>query len=334
MKKADNTRLDRGPGCGDRDSHPLVVVGMSGGVDSSVAAYLLKKQGYDVVGVFMNHLGSDTADVLNVARALAIPCHIIDAAKEFNARVITRYNNEVAHGLVPNPCCFCNPEVKFKLLCDFADSVGADFMATGHYCRLQDGVLKKALDDTKDQSYFLCGLTQKQLSRVIFPLGNLTKVEVRKIAKDAGLVCAEKKDSNDICFKTAVSCFALGQRAGIGGQSQRMYIIGKSRDGKVRVGTNDSPELYSKSLIAKNFNWTSGAPPAQKFSCTAKTRYRQPDQKCIVEILKDGRVSVTFEDKQRAVTPGQWVVLYDGDVCLGGGEIQCTNYNVQCTINE
>jgi len=329
-------------------SRGKVVVGMSGGVDSSVAAYLLKKQGFCVVGAHMNIWDSrvvgkptcessihdmnpvrvatvNTGEVLATARALDIPCHIIDATAEFGTRVIARYNKEIAHGLIPNPCCFCNPEVKFKLLCDFADEIGADFIATGHYSRVDAGRLKKAIDEQKDQSYFLCGLTQKQLSRVIFPLGELKKPEVRKIAKDAGLPCAEKKDSNDICFEIQKNTLTLGQRAGIGGQAQRMYVIGKDQDGKIRVGGPDSPELYSKSLIAKNFNWISSPPWVSCFgslrSVTAKIRYRQADQACSVEILNDDRVKVTFEKPQRAVTPGQWVVLYDGDKCLGGGEI-------------
>jgi len=289
---------------------------MSGGVDSSVAAYLLKQQGYEVIGLHMKFLEKNNDPVFD------FPCHVADYSKEFNDRVINRYHDELARGLVPNPCCFCNPEVKFKLLCDFADKIGAGFIATGHYARLENSVLKKAVDNSKDQSYFLCGLTPKQLSRAIFPLGELHKIEVRKIAAKLGLVAAEKKDSNDICFDVATNNLTLGQRAGIGGQAQRMYVIGKDKDGKVRVGGNDSPELYSKSLLAKNFNWITGVPPLS--GLTAKIRYRQSDQNCEVEILDDGRVKVTFEKLQRAVTPGQWVVLYIGDVCIGGGEIHET----------
>jgi tRNA-specific 2-thiouridylase len=283
-----------------------VVVGMSGGVDSSVAALLLKQQGFNVIGVHMNHLeGVDnTTDVSSVCKVLGIPFHVVDYRNEFEKLVIARTRESFAKGLTPNPCCFCNRDVKFKLLVDMADKLGADFVATGHY---------------REQFYFLCALAKNQFSRALFPLRDLTKKAVREIAKSNGLVTHDKPASTDICFEMPKPPLTIGQRAGLGGQSQRMYVIGKGPDGKAIVGLDSSPELYTKVLTAKGFNWLVPS-TSDKFECLAKVRYRQPDQQCIVEV-RDGVVSVTFKKPQRAVTPGQWVVLYNGDVCLGGGEI-------------
>ena|GEM_PF-136018 len=263
-----------------------VVVGMSGGVDSSVTAHLLKKQGYYVIGLHLrmhapqNCVGTCGAteicagscecvrDVKSVCETLGIPYHIIDCTKEFNARVFKRTVDEFAHGKTPNPCCFCNPDLKFKTLIDFADKIGAQFVATGHYSRVEHVAergymaeetrsattchtrLLRAVDDNKDQSYFLSGLSRAQLARVIFPLGQLRKPEVRKIAGELGLVTAQKKDSTDICFELPKHGATIGQRACVGGAKERMYHIGEGK-----VGGNDSPELYTKELVATNFNW-------------------------------------------------------------------------------
>jgi len=369
----------------------MVVVGMSGGVDSSVAAYLLKQQGYNVVGLFMknweetNERGccgaeADFADVKRVCEAIDIPYYSINFSQEYMDKVFAHFLDGLKRGITPNPDILCNREIKFGPFLDFADKIGADFIATGHYARSvatkhmaepSQGVatchtheLQRAIDDTKDQSYFLCALSQKQLSRVMFPLGDMVKSDVRKVAKKLGLVTHDKKDSTGICFigernfrnfletylgkepgdiKTldgnivgkhgGLMYYTIGQRKGlgVGGQrdagptqleTSRWFVVKKDLDtNTLYVSNGDCPELYSRCLVASNFNWIT-QPEKFPFTCTAKTRYRQPDQECVVENEAGGfSVRVKFNKPQRAVTPGQWVVLYDGDVCLGGGEI-------------
>ena len=377
-----------------------VVVGMSGGVDSSVSAYLLKQQGFNVVGLFMknweetNDCGCCTAeadfnDVKRVCEKIGIPYYSVNFSQQYLDRVFAHFLDGLKRGITPNPDVLCNREIKFGPFLDFADKIGADFIATGHYARnevtkhmaepsrsaaprhIVDAYLLKGTDPTKDQSYFLCGLSQRQLGRVIFPVGDMHKTEVRRIARELGLSTAEKKDSTGICFigerrfnefvKTylgeksgeirtldgevvgthrGLMYYTIGQRKGMGlganrgsgggtpPDTRRWFVIKKDiATNTLYVNNGDCPELYSRTLIADNFNFIC-PPTTQKFSCTAKTRYRQPDQDCVVEILGELRlpnpllgVRVTFAEPQRAVTPGQWVVLYDGDVCLGGGEI-------------
>ena len=355
---------------------PRVVVGMSGGVDSSVAAYLLKKQGYDVIGLFMKNWEEtdgngvctaerDFSDVKRVCEVIGIPYYSINFSKEYMNNVFAQFLDGLKRGITPNPDVLCNREIKFGPFLEFADKIGADYIATGHYARsdiTREVFLKKGKDPTKDQSYFLCALTQKQLSRVIFPLGEMQKKDVRKLARELGFVTADKKGSTGICFigernfrdfmktylgnkpgpiKTldgkvvgehiGLMYYTIGQRKGlgIGGVAQesddksstaRWFVIRKDLENNtLYVNNGDCPELYSKSLVSHNFNWIS-KPVSQTVTCAAKIRYRQPDQKCSAEIFGNS-VRVTFDKPQRAVTLGQWVVLYDGDVCLGGGEI-------------
>ena len=351
---------------------PLVAVGMSGGVDSSVAAYLLKKQGYNVVGLFMKNweeqddsgcctAARDFSDVKRVCEKLEIPYYSINFAEKYMDKVFTHFLDGLKKGITPNPDILCNREIKFGPFLDFADKLGADYIATGHYCKVEhkDGksYLLKSKDQTKDQTYFLCALSQGQLSRVIFPLGDICKTEVRKIAKKLGLVTHDKKDSTGICFigerkfrdfmetylgdkigdiKTldgnivgkhkGLSYYTIGQRKGLGigatdNATDRWFVVRKDLATNILyVNNGDCPELYSKSLVSQNFNWIT-KPSKSQFNCMAKVRYRQSDQQCTVAIKSPEEVMVTFEKPQRAVTPGQWVVLYDGDMVLGGGEI-------------
>ena len=352
-------------------SPPMVVVGMSGGVDSSVAAAILKWQGYNVVGLFMKNweeAGSDGvctsetdfADVKRVSEVLGIPYYTVNFSKQYMDNVFKLFLEGLAKGVTPNPDVLCNREIKFGPFLDYALKIGADFIATGHYCRVTaEHVLQKGVDEDKDQSYFLCGLSQDQLRRAMFPVGDLKKSQVREIAKSLGLGTAEKKDSTGICFigernfrdfmkgylgnkagdiKTLAGLvvgkheglmyYTLGQRKGLGiggmkdADNARWFVVRKDLGSNVLyVNNGECPEMFTKELIAEDFNWISRKPDVNEFSCTAKTRYRQPDQKCSVQILEKGRIKVIFDKPQRAVTPGQWVVLYDGENCLGGGEI-------------
>lgn len=347
-----------------------VVVGMSGGVDSSVAAYLLKQQGFDVVGIFMKNweendedgvctAAADYADVRSVSETIGIPYYTVNFAKEYRDRVFSYFLDEYKKGRTPNPDVLCNCEIKFKAFLDFALSTGAGLLATGHYCRLNgDHLLMRGADGSKDQSYFLAGLTHKQLERVVFPIGDLQKTEVRLIAKEQGFTNALKKDSTGVCFigernfkqflmqylpaqrgdivdergrkigtHDGLMYYTLGQRRGLGiggrsdGTGESWFVIGKDLGRNLLiVQQGEHEELYSTSLDANTVNWIGGAAPAQVFSCTAKFRYRQPDQAVRVIVTGNG-VHVDFDQPQRAVTPGQWVVFYQGDLCLGGGPI-------------
>jgi len=350
-----------------------VVVGMSGGVDSAVAAYLLKRQGRDVVGVFMKNweeedeesgvctAASDYEDVKSVCNAVGIPYYTVNFAKEYRDRVFSYFLDEYKRGRTPNPDVLCNCEIKFRAFLDFAVSTGAEALATGHYARLDktDGVrLLRAADAGKDQTYFLAGLTQAQLKDAIFPVGGLQKSEVRRIAREQGFSNAAKKDSTGVCFigernfkqflmqflpaqpgdmvdetgKTigthdGLMYYTLGQRKGLGiggrsdGTGESWFVIGKDlKRNLLIIQQGEHDELFSLSLDAEKINWIAGAPPQSAFECTAKFRYRQPDQGVRVAIEGDG-VHVSFDKPQRAVTPGQWVVLYDGETCLGGGPI-------------
>jgi tRNA-specific 2-thiouridylase len=350
-----------------------VVLGMSGGVDSSVSAYLLKKRGFEVIGLFMKNWEEDDTeetctaerdffDVKRVCEVFEIPYYSVSFAKEYRESVFVHFLDGLKRGVTPNPDILCNREIKFGPFLDFADRIGADYIATGHYCRLikeNDGYsILKAADKTKDQSYFLCGLNQNQLSRVLFPLGDIKKTEVRKIAREFGLVNAQKKDSTGICFigerkfrdfikkylgnrpgavKTldgkvvghheGLMYYTIGQRKGLGlggstENTDRWFVIRKDTENNVLyVNNGECKELFSSRLEAENFNWIPKIPKTNKFRCNAKVRYRQDDQNCEVEILNNAKVRVTFQTPQRAVTAGQWVVLYDGEKCLGGGEI-------------
>lgn len=349
-----------------------VVVGMSGGVDSSVAALLLKEQGYNVTGVFMKNWeerdefgictsSDDYDDVRRVCDQIGIPYYTINFVKEYWDRVFTYFLEEYKKGRTPNPDVMCNKEIKFKAFLDYALKIGADYLATGHYARIDyrdDGYrLIRSIDMNKDQTYFLCTLGQKQLSKAMFPVGHLTKPELREIAHKAGLKTAEKKDSTGICFigernfkkflsnylpakqgdiKTlsgevvgrhdGLMYYTMGQRKGLGiggkGTGEPWFVVEKDLENNILyVVQGEHPLLYSKGLTATDLHWVSGRQPEESFACTAKFRYRQPDQSVTVYLKSDNSCEVIFDEPQRAITPGQAVVFYKDEACLGGGII-------------
>ncbi|ASA97860.1 MULTISPECIES: tRNA 2-thiouridine(34) synthase MnmA [Anoxybacillus] len=348
-----------------------VVVGMSGGVDSSVAALLLKQQGYDVIGIFMKNWDDtdengvctateDYEDVVRVCNQIGIPYYAVNFEKQYWEKVFTYFLDEYKAGRTPNPDVMCNKEIKFKAFLEHAMALGADYLATGHYARVayRDGEyqLLRGLDANKDQTYFLNQLGQAQLSKVLFPIGELQKSKVREIAKEAGLATAGKKDSTGICFigernfkqflsnylpaqpgemqtldgevkgtHDGLMYYTIGQRhgLGIGGSGEPWFVVGKNlKDNILYVAQGfDNELLYSDAIIATNVNWVSGRKPSEPMSCTAKFRYRQPDVPVTVEMIDETTARVSFEQRVRAVTPGQAVVFYNGEQCLGGGTI-------------
>ena len=353
-----------------------IVVGMSGGVDSSVAALLLRQQGYEVVGLFMKNwedddddqycsTREDLVDVASVADVLGIELEVVNFAAEYKDRVFASFLAEYAAGRTPNPDVLCNAEIKFKAFLDHALAMGASRIATGHYAgvREADGryELVKGADGTKDQSYFLHRLTQAQLARVVFPLAGLAKTEVRRIAREAGLPVHAKKDSTGICFigerpfreflnrylprapgpmrtpegatvgeHIGLAFYTIGQRSGLGiggtrdGDGAPWYVAGKdpARNELIVVQGHDHPLLKQRVLTAADLAWVSGASPDAGVAYGGKTRYRQADAACRIARLDADACAVEFDDPQWAVTPGQSVVLYRGEVCLGGGVIQ------------
>jgi len=351
-----------------------VVIGMSGGVDSSVAALLLKQQGYNVIGLFMQNWeetdenGACTAiddyeDVRRVCDKIGIPYYGVNFSKEYMDRVFSYFLREYNAGRTPNPDVLCNREIKFGPFKDYAMQMGADYIATGHYCGiLHDGdthYLLKAKDQNKDQTYFLNQLSQKQLSNVLFPLADLDKSQVRKIAEENDLITAGKKDSTGICFigernfknflKTYIPArpgeirtvdgrvigehdglmyYTIGQRKGLnvggikGEEQGRWFVIEKDlKNNILYLSHGDEEKLFSSALECYDFNWIPSLPEEKIFECTAKFRYRQPEQKVKVEV-QNKKVLITFAEKQRAVTEGQFAVLYKNDKCLGGGIIE------------
>ncbi len=362
-------------------THPestRVIVGMSGGVDSSVCALLLKRQGYDVSGLFMKNwedypdgncpAAEDARDVMAVCERLDIEMDGINFAEEYRERVFAYFLEEYRAGRTPNPDILCNKEIKFKAFLDHALSQGADKIATGHYAAIdhRDGRyrLMKAADRNKDQTYFLYTLGQHQLRRTLFPLAGLTKPEVRKLAAEAGLPNHAKKDSTGICFigefkfksflnrylptrrgemrtpegelvghHDGLMFYTLGQRQGLGiggrrdGNGQPWFVVGKNLEENVLIVAqgHDHPLLFSDTLEASRLHWVAGEPPEAPLRCHAKTRYRQADQPCTITAIEGDRCTVHFDRPQRAVTPGQSVVFYDGDECLGGGVIESTS---------
>ena len=358
---------------------PEVVVGLSGGVDSSVAALMLRDAGVPIAGLFMQNWADDGSgdcraeddrrDAVAVAGRLGIPIQFRDFSREYWDGVFAHFIEEYAAGRTPNPDVLCNREIKFKHFLDAAQALGAGRIATGHYARVDHAHgrwrLLRARDAGKDQSYFLHQLGQPQLAATLFPLGELPKTDVRAMAREAGLQTAAKKDSTGICFigerdfrdflgrylparpgqildpadgsviaeHPGVFYFTLGQREGlnIGGVRGRpaapWYVVGKDVANNVLYvdQDRDSPWMLSERLRSEPAHWIAGSPPARRFECTAQTRYRQPDEPCTVNVLDDGSVLVTFARPQRAVTPGQSLVLYDGDVCLGGAVIAATD---------
>ncbi len=351
-----------------------VVVGLSGGVDSSVAAYLLKEQGYNVIGLFMlnweetDETGACTAerdfeDVKRVANKIGIPYYTVNYAKEYKDRVFSYFLEEYNKGYTPNPDVMCNKEIKFGPFLQHALALGADYIATGHYCKRvdRDGkvYLYKSHDKNKDQTYFLNQLRDDQLKYTLFPLADIDKLEVRRIAKKLGLVTAEKKDSTGICFigernfrqflknylpakkglikdlqgtvvgeHDGVMYYTIGQRRGlnIGGKhgynDDRWFVVKKDvTTNTLFVNCGECDEMYSKACIVTEFNWITDT-PRDDFNAFVKLRYRQPDQDTHVTIIDEHTIKLEFDKRQRAVTVGQFAVLYDEDgMCYGGGRI-------------
>ena len=356
-----------------------VVIGMSGGVDSSVAALLLLREGYTVTGLFMKNweeddteeycaAAEDLADAQAVCDRLDIPLHTVNFSHEYWERVFSYCLTEYAAGRTPNPDVLCNKEIKFKEFLDQARRLGADLIATGHYARTDtcDGArrLLKGCDGAKDQSYFLYTLEQSALTQTLFPIGDRNKGDVRALARRAALATHDKRDSTGICFigerrfkdflsryldtqvgeirdlndrilgrHDGLAFYTLGQRQGlgVGGAGDAWYVAAKDVAANVLyvVQGHDHPALMSHRLRADALHWLAPAPPATPLACTAKTRYRQTDQPCLITTVRDGAAEVRFEQPQRAVTPGQAVVFYDGDVCLGGGVIRSSDARAQ-----
>ncbi len=358
------------------NSQTRVVVGMSGGVDSSVTALLLKQQGYDVIGIFMKNWDDtdefghctaeeDAEDVRRVCEQIGIPHYTVNFEQAYFDKVFTYFLDEYKRGRTPNPDVMCNREIKFGDFLSKALDLGADYLATGHYARVErdaDGraTLLRGVDGNKDQTYFLHALSQDQLAKAMFPIGHLPKPEVRRIAEAAGLATAKKKDSTGVCFigernfkqflsqylpaqpgsmvdirsgevkgrHDGLMYYTLGQRQGLGiggsGTGEPWFVVDKDLEkNELLVAQGEThPALYSSGLTAAGVNWIAHARPESSFRCTAKFRYRQPDQGVTVTLLDGGTAArVEFDSPQKAVTPGQAVVFYDGDVCLGGGTI-------------
>ncbi len=351
-----------------------IIVGMSGGVDSSVVALLLKDQGVEVECVFMKNWDEadefcpaekDYRDALQVCDTLDLPLHTVNFTDEYRTLVFSRFIEEEKSGRTPNPDILCNQEIKFKLFLDYALSLDAELIATGHYAKVQRSnghySLYKGKDRQKDQSYFLYPLNQHALSHSLFPLGDLEKSEVRKIASDAGLVTSEKKDSTGICFigernfpqllqqfipenpgnivtnegniigkHKGLMFYTIGQRKGIGigggyGKNESPWYVAakniKTND-LVIVQGHDHPLLYSKKLRAEQLHWIGENPPEERTWITAKIRYRQEDQSCTITYEGDNSCVVTFDKDQFAVTAGQSIVFFTDEECLGGGVIE------------
>ncbi|MDH6365522.1 tRNA-specific 2-thiouridylase [Enterococcus sp. PF1-24] len=357
------------------NSKTRVIVGMSGGVDSSVTALLLKEQGYDVIGIFMKNWDDtdengvctateDYKDVASVASQIGIPYYSVNFEKEYWDRVFEYFLAEYRAGRTPNPDVMCNKEIKFKAFLDYALDLGADYVATGHYAQVvRDGNgvshMLRGNDDNKDQTYFLSQLSQEQLSKTLFPLGHLEKPVVREIAEKAGLTTAKKKDSTGVCFigeknfknflsnylparkgqmvtlegevkgdHDGLMYYTIGQRQGLGigggGKSNDpWFVVGKDlKTNTLYVGQGfHHPALYASKLTASEIHFTTNEEKPKEFKCTAKFRYRQQDVGVTVRLLADQQAEVIFDEPVRAITPGQAVVFYDGEECLGGGLI-------------
>ena len=359
------------------NSQKKVIVGMSGGVDSSVSAYLLQQQGYQVVGLFMKNweedddkeycsAATDLADAQSVCDKLGIELHTINFAAEYWDNVFEHFLSEYKAGRTPNPDILCNKEIKFKAFLEFAaEDLGADFIATGHYVRRRDidgkSQLLRGLDTNKDQSYFLYTLSHEQVAKSLFPVGELEKPEVRRIAEEIGLITAKKKDSTGICFigerkfrdflgrylpaqpgpiitvdgetiglHEGLMYHTLGQRKGLGiggtkeGSEDPWYVVDKDVENNhlIVAQGHEHPRLMSVGLIAQQLHWVDRETMTQPLRCVVKTRYRQSDIPCTITPLSEDRIEVAFDYPVAAVTPGQSAVFYLDEVCLGGGIIE------------
>lgn len=353
-------------------SKKTVVVGMSGGVDSSVSALLLKQQGYHVIGMFMKNWEEkdengvcrstqDFDDVRKVCEHIDIPYYTVNFVKDYWDQVFQQFVKDFQQGLTPNPDVLCNREIKFKVFLEKALELGADYLATGHYCQNQlihgKHALVKGSDPNKDQTYFLYTINQDILEKVLFPIGHIEKNQVRQIARENGIATSEKKDSTGICFigernfrqflsqyvatqpgdfetlagkkvgtHLGAAFYTLGQRRGlaIGGAGDAWFVVAKdvARNVVIVEQGADHPALYCNELEAIELSWVAKEAPPLPFACQAKVRYRQVDQPCVIQSIVDGRAHVTFPTPQRAVTPGQSIVFYQEEICLGGGVIQ------------
>ena len=350
------------------------LISMSGGVDSSLAAKLMKDKGFDCIGCTMKLYHNEDAgiessrtccslddveDARSVAYKLGMPFYVFNFTDAFRDTVIRKFIESYENGITPNPCIDCNRYMKFDKLYERAKTLGCDYIVTGHYARIEEEngkfVLKKALDETKDQSYVLYSMTQDQLVHTMFPIGSMQKTEVRAIAEESGFVNADKPDSQDICFvpngdyasvielqtgkesaegnfvdkqgnnlgrHKGVIHYTIGQRKGLGVSStEPLYVCNICpKDGNVVLGSND--DLFSREADVSDFNWISGEVPGSEFRCKAKIRYRQPEQWVTVIPTGADTVHIVFDEPQRAITPGQAAVFYDGDTVLGGGTIK------------
>lgn len=352
----------------EENQKKTVVVGMSGGVDSSVSALLLKQQGFNVIGLFMKNWeetssdgqctsAKDFEDVIRVCEKIDIPYYSVNFVQEYMDNVFTHFLEELKQGFTPNPDILCNREIKFQVLLAKAFQIGADYLATGHYCQTsKDGLLLKGMDPGKDQSYFLYTLKKEILQKVLFPIGHLPKTEVRKIAAEYRLATAEKKDSTGICFigkrdfkefvsqyipyhtgpfltldgkklgeHEGMAFYTIGQRKGlgIGGPGEAWFVADKDPENNIvyLAQGEEHPALYAYELTATDISFVE--PPSFPFPlrCKAKIRYRQPEQECIVTSLGEDKLHVRFLEPQRAITKRQSIVFYQEDRCLGGAMI-------------
>ncbi len=350
-----------------------VVIGMSGGVDSAVAAALLKEQGFDVVGLYMSNWNEqdpngcctgeqDWSDVKYICDKIGIPYYSVDFSKEYMDNVFALFVEEYKKGRTPNPDVLCNREIKFGPFADFARQLGADYVATGHYCRIRhDGdrhYLLRAVDDNKDQTYFLNQVSEDQLRDVIFPLGDMTKPQVRECARRLNIPVAEKKDSTGICFigernfrqflsqyipmqegdvvtqsgkvvgrHGGVAFYTLGQRRGLGiggskdGNGERWFVLDKDVERNLLiVSQGEDDVLFKDGLVTEGFNFIT-RPDSNTFDCEVRIKHRQPLQKAVATVLDNGDVKLIFDTKQRAIAAGQYAVVYIDEICIGGGVI-------------
>jgi tRNA-specific 2-thiouridylase len=349
-----------------------IAVGMSGGVDSSVSALLLKQAGYEVFGLFMKNweesdsqgkclATKDQEDALKICEQIGIPFYTVNFTEEYYTQVFEDLLKGIKEGHTPNPDILCNKEIKFKLFLNKALSLGADALATGHYCRIQEiegeRKLLKGIDSSKDQTYFVYTLQEKELNKVLFPIGHLLKAEVREIAKKHGLITYAKRDSTGICFigkrnfqqfisqyvptdkgnildlegnivgeHCGAVYYTIGQRKGlcIGGEGDAWFVVDKDiqNNSLIVAQGHNHPALFSQTLIAKDLSWVNASPTQFPLACRAKVRYRQQDEPCIIEKIENDLAYIRFIRPQRAVTTGQSIVFYDDVQCLGGGIIK------------